>query len=112
MPLMDLSAFNLDCRPQEIVDGRFLETHGVLPLFQRGSKVFLADDDADHGNDIHDQHVQVVLHTCNLGNRPLQVQAPFSLHASGRRPQHKCTDEAPSVKTSTSRLTPAKSRYL
>ena len=45
MPLMDLSAFDLDCRPQEIVDGRFLETHGVLPLFQRGSKVFLAVPD-------------------------------------------------------------------
>ena len=45
MPLMDLRAFDLGCRPQEIVDGRFLETHGVLPLFQRGSKVFLAVPD-------------------------------------------------------------------
>ncbi len=45
MPLMDLKAFDLRCRPQEMVDDRFLETHGVLPLFQRGSKVFLAVPD-------------------------------------------------------------------
>ena len=45
MPLMDLRAFDLGYRPQEMVDGRFLETHGVLPLFKRGSKVFLAVPD-------------------------------------------------------------------
>ena len=45
MPLLDLKAFDLGCRPQEIVDARFLENHGVLPLFQRGSKVFLAVPD-------------------------------------------------------------------
>lgn len=45
MPLLDLKAFDLNCRPQEIVDARFLENHGVLPLFQRGSKVFMAVPD-------------------------------------------------------------------
>jgi len=45
MPLLDLKAFDLGCRPQEIVDARFLENHRVLPLFQRGSKVFLAVPD-------------------------------------------------------------------
>jgi type IV pilus assembly protein PilB len=45
MPLLDLTAFDLTQRPLEMVDSRFLETHGVLPLFQRGSKVFLAVPD-------------------------------------------------------------------
>jgi len=45
MPLMDLAAFDLTQRPLDLVDTRFLETHGVLPLFQRGSKVFLAVSD-------------------------------------------------------------------
>ena len=45
MPLMDLAAFDLTQRPLELVDTNFLETHGVLPLFQRDSKVFLAVSD-------------------------------------------------------------------
>ena len=45
MPLMDLAAFDLSQRPLDLVDTGFLETHGVLPLFQRDSKVFLAVSD-------------------------------------------------------------------
>ena len=45
MPLLDIGAFDLSMRPQKMVDSRFLETHGVLPLYQRGSKVFLAVPD-------------------------------------------------------------------
>ena len=45
MPLMDLAAFDLTQRPLDLVDTRFLETHEVLPLFQRDSKVFLAVSD-------------------------------------------------------------------
>ncbi|MDE0976303.1 MAG: type IV-A pilus assembly ATPase PilB [Arenicellales bacterium] len=45
MPLMDLAAFDLSQRPLDLVDTRFLETHEVLPLFQRDSKVFLAVSD-------------------------------------------------------------------
>ncbi len=40
MPLMDLGAFDLTHRPIDLVDARFIEAHGVLPLFQRGTKVF------------------------------------------------------------------------
>ncbi len=45
MPLMDLGAFDLTQRPIDLVDARFIEAHGVLPLFQRGTKVFLAVPD-------------------------------------------------------------------
>ena len=45
MPLMDLAAFDLSQRPLDLVDTGFLETHAVLPLFQRDSKVFLAVSD-------------------------------------------------------------------
>ncbi|NBT30117.1 MAG: type IV-A pilus assembly ATPase PilB, partial [Gammaproteobacteria bacterium] len=45
MPLMDLGAFDLTQRPIDLVDARFIEAHGVLPLFKRGTKVFLAVPD-------------------------------------------------------------------
>ena len=45
MPLLDLKSFDLFQRPDDLVDGRFLESHGVLPLFKRGTKVFLAVPD-------------------------------------------------------------------
>ncbi len=50
LPLLDLKAFDLSKRPKDLVDRRFIETHGVLPLYKRGTKVFLAvPDPADVG---------------------------------------------------------------
>ncbi|MEE2804488.1 MAG: type IV-A pilus assembly ATPase PilB [Pseudomonadota bacterium] len=42
MPFLDLRAIDLEERPTDLVAPRFIEQHGVLPLFKRGSKVFLA----------------------------------------------------------------------
>ena len=50
LPLLDLKAFDLAKRPKDLVDRRFIETHGALPLYKRGTKVFLAvPDPADVG---------------------------------------------------------------
>ena len=45
MPYLDLRSFDLDRCPSGLVDNSFIETHKVLPLYQRGSKVFLATTD-------------------------------------------------------------------
>ena len=46
------------------------------------------DNHADHRNDVHDQHMQVVLHACDLCHGSLQVQGPFGLNAGGHCPQN------------------------
>jgi type IV pilus assembly protein PilB len=45
MPFLDLGSFDLDTCPDGLVDNKFIETHKVLPLYQRGTKVFLATTD-------------------------------------------------------------------
>jgi type IV pilus assembly protein PilB len=42
MPLFDLHTLNLDDRPADLVTAKFIDEHQVLPIFHRGSKVFLA----------------------------------------------------------------------
>ena len=37
LPLLDLKAFDLSKRPKDLVDRRFIETHGALPLYKRGT---------------------------------------------------------------------------
>ena len=42
MPLFDLRTLNLDDRPTDLVAAKFIDEHQVLPIFHRGSKVFVA----------------------------------------------------------------------
>ncbi|MDE0918821.1 MAG: type IV-A pilus assembly ATPase PilB [Arenicellales bacterium] len=42
MPLFDLRTLNLDDRPADLVAPKFIDEHQVLPIFHRGSKVFVA----------------------------------------------------------------------
>ena len=42
MPLFDLRTLNLTDRPADLVAQKFIDEHQVLPIFHRGSKVFLA----------------------------------------------------------------------
>ena len=42
MPLFDLRTLNLTDRPADLVEPKFIEEHQVLPIFHRGSKVFVA----------------------------------------------------------------------
>lgn len=41
-PVFDLSAFNPDYLPKDLVDNKLIERHRVLPLFKRGSRLFVA----------------------------------------------------------------------
>ena len=42
MPLFDLRTLNLTDRPTDLVTPKFIDEHQVLPIFHRGSKVFVA----------------------------------------------------------------------
>lgn len=44
-PLFDLDAFNPDLLPKDITDANLINKHLVLPLFQRGSALFVATSD-------------------------------------------------------------------
>lgn len=44
-PVFDLSAFNPDYLPKDLADNKLIERHRVLPLFKRGSRLFVAMSD-------------------------------------------------------------------
>jgi type IV pilus assembly protein PilB len=44
-PLFDLSAFNRDMMPKELVDLKLVRQHHTLPLFRRGNRLFIAVSD-------------------------------------------------------------------
>ncbi|MDA0954439.1 MAG: type IV-A pilus assembly ATPase PilB, partial [Proteobacteria bacterium] len=41
-PLLDLSAYNPDYLPKDLVDLKLLQKHRALPLFKRGKRLFIA----------------------------------------------------------------------
>ena len=44
-PLLDLSAFNLDTCPKNLVDVKLVEKHRTIPLFKRGNRLYIAVSD-------------------------------------------------------------------
>lgn len=44
-PLFDISSLNIDSIPKEIVDEKTITKYGVLPIFKRGNKLFVAMSD-------------------------------------------------------------------
>jgi type IV pilus assembly protein PilB len=45
LPLFDLDAFNVDHSPKSMLDETLIQKHEVLPLFQRGNRLFLGISD-------------------------------------------------------------------
>ena len=45
LPLLDLSSFDFEVAPQELVSQELIEKHRVLPLFSRGTRLFIAQSD-------------------------------------------------------------------
>ncbi|MAS24998.1 MAG: type IV-A pilus assembly ATPase PilB [Oceanospirillaceae bacterium] len=45
LPVLDISAFDFDLMPQDLVSRTLIEKHRVLPLFQRGNRLFVAQSD-------------------------------------------------------------------
>ena len=45
LPVLDLAAFDFELMPKELVSRDLIEKHRVLPLFQRGNRLFVAQSD-------------------------------------------------------------------
>ena len=45
VPLLDLAAFDFEVMPKELVSRELIEKHSVLPLFQRGNRLYIAQSD-------------------------------------------------------------------
>lgn len=48
LPLLDLSAFDYDLMPHNIVSQSLIEKHRILPLFARSNRLFVAQSDPSH----------------------------------------------------------------
>ena len=44
-PLFDLSAFNMEMVPKDLVDTKLIQKHHTLPLYRRGTRLFIAVSD-------------------------------------------------------------------
>jgi len=45
IPLLDLSAVDIECMPRNLVDDKLIHKHHALPFFRRGHRLFLAISD-------------------------------------------------------------------
>lgn len=45
LPLMDLNAFDFELSPQDLVSPDLIDKHRVLPLFSRGTRLYIAQSD-------------------------------------------------------------------
>lgn len=45
VPVMDLNSLNLENQPQKLVDEKIIRKHSALPLFKRGTRLFVAVSD-------------------------------------------------------------------
>jgi type IV pilus assembly protein PilB len=68
LPLLDISAIDLEQAPVELVADGLIEKHNVLPLYKRGTKLFLAIADPTDRRALED----VKFHT-GLGIEPILV---------------------------------------
>ena len=44
-PLFDLSSFNMEMAPKDLVDSKLIQQHHALPLYKRGNRLFIALSD-------------------------------------------------------------------
>ncbi len=68
VPLLDLDAFDLDMTPREVVSEALIRKHQILPLRQRGSKLYVAVVDPTNARALED----LKFHT-GLGVEPIVV---------------------------------------
>src|SRR5690554_3861817 len=45
IPFLDLTAFEIELMPQDIINKELIEKHRVLPLFKRGNRLYVAQSD-------------------------------------------------------------------
>ncbi len=70
LPLMEIEAFDLDLLPTDAIDAKIVERHNVLPLFKRGTRLFVAISDPTNM-----QALDEIKFNTGLGCEPILVEA-------------------------------------
>lgn len=47
-PMFDLTAFDKEVMPVDVISEKLIEKHGIIPLMKRGNKLFIATSDPTH----------------------------------------------------------------
>jgi len=70
LPLMEIEAFDLELLPLDVIDSKIVERHNVLPLFKRGTRLFVAISDPTNM-----QALDEIKFNTGLGCEPILVEA-------------------------------------
>ena len=70
LPLFDINSIGLDQAPVALLEDRLIEKHRILPIFKRGSKIFVAVQDPTNSVALDD----VKFHT-GLGVEPILIDS-------------------------------------
>lgn len=76
IPLLDIGAFDLENAPLDLVDSKIIEKHQVLPLYKRGTKLFVATGDPANSHALE----EIKFHT-GLGVEAILIE-PAKLEAA------------------------------
>jgi type IV pilus assembly protein PilB len=71
IPLFEIDALDLEAAPVKLLDEKIIRRHRVLPLFKRGSRLFIAIADPTNLQAIE----EIKFHT-GLGTEPILVEEP------------------------------------
>jgi len=70
LPLMEIEAFDLELLPTDAIDSKIVERHNVLPLFKRGTRLFVAISDPTNM-----QALDEIKFNTGMGCEPILVEA-------------------------------------
>jgi type IV pilus assembly protein PilB len=76
VPLLDIKAFDLENAPLDLVDSKIIEKHQILPLYKRGTKLFIATSDPANSHALE----EIKFHT-GLGVESILID-PAALEAA------------------------------
>ncbi len=76
IPLFEIDSLDLEAAPVKLLDEKIIRRHRVLPLFKRGSRLFIAIADPTNLQAIE----EIKFHT-GLGTEPILVEEPKLGHA-------------------------------
>ena len=78
-PLFDLSAFNMEMAPKDLVDTKLIQQHHTLPLYRRGNRLFIAVSDPTNLRALDEIKFHTGINTDSiLVDEQLYLMPPFS----------------------------------
>ncbi len=75
IPLLDIGAFDLENAPMSLVDSKIIDKHNVLPLYRRGTKLFVATSDPANSHALEEIKFHTGLGVESILIDPAQLEA-------------------------------------